>query len=274
MHGYDFVYEQGLIPWATMSSFDSLVSCFQRRDWNKAGLFAADLGHYVGDGHMPLHLTKNYDGQYTGQNGVHSRYETKMINRYVSGISILHDTILFIDNVQEYIFNYIYENYRYADSVLIADDYASTVAGSASSNLYYETLWNAASGFTGRLFQGAAISLTELVYTAWVTAGRPVMDPNAIPEYRETITARICQNHPNPFNNITYIPIEITRPDTRVTLEVFNSSGNRMVVLFNGLMHPGLYKIPWEPGTLPSGIYYCILRTDKESMAEKMIFLN
>ncbi len=60
--GYSFVIDQGVLPWATLTSYDSLVSCFARHNWEKAGLFAADLGHYVGDGHMPMHLTKNYNG--------------------------------------------------------------------------------------------------------------------------------------------------------------------------------------------------------------------
>ncbi|HEY9113754.1 MAG TPA: hypothetical protein VIN10_03585, partial [Bacteroidales bacterium] len=71
IYGEDFVIEQGILPWATKTTYDSIVSCFMRRDWDKAGLFAADLGHYVADGHMPLHITMNYNGQHTGNTGIH-----------------------------------------------------------------------------------------------------------------------------------------------------------------------------------------------------------
>ena len=37
---------------------------------------AADLGHYIGDAHVPLHTTKNYNGQFTGQTGIHALWET------------------------------------------------------------------------------------------------------------------------------------------------------------------------------------------------------
>jgi hypothetical protein len=40
---------------------------------------AADIGHYVADMHQPLHLTRNYNGQLTGNYGIHARYEGQMI---------------------------------------------------------------------------------------------------------------------------------------------------------------------------------------------------
>ena len=77
-----FVIDQGVLPWATQITYDSLVNCFTRFDWAKAVLFASDLGHYVGDAHNPLHITRNYNGQYSGNYGVHSRYESGMINAF------------------------------------------------------------------------------------------------------------------------------------------------------------------------------------------------
>ena len=84
--GAGFVTDQGTLPWATMITFDSLKNCFQRRDWNRSAIFAADLGHYVGDGHMPLHITKNYNGQLTNQKDIHSRYESTMVGKYEAQI--------------------------------------------------------------------------------------------------------------------------------------------------------------------------------------------
>lgn len=63
LHGNDFVYDNGILPWATLTTFDSLQACFEREDWDNAVLFAADLGHYIADGHMPMHITRNYNGQ-------------------------------------------------------------------------------------------------------------------------------------------------------------------------------------------------------------------
>ena len=43
---------------------------------------AAVLGHYVADAHVPLHATVNYDGQLSGQDGVHARWEIELFDRY------------------------------------------------------------------------------------------------------------------------------------------------------------------------------------------------
>lgn len=42
---------------------------------------AAILCHYVADLNVPLHTTSNYDGQTTGQKGVHHRWETGLVQR-------------------------------------------------------------------------------------------------------------------------------------------------------------------------------------------------
>lgn len=82
IHGLSFVMDQGILPWAIINTADSLEAAFEINDMHKAMLIAADLGHYIGDSHQPLHITRNYDGQYTNQNGVHSRYETHMIGDF------------------------------------------------------------------------------------------------------------------------------------------------------------------------------------------------
>jgi len=66
IHGSNFVESQGTLPWAILKTFDSLQAAFENYRWNDAMLHASDLGHYIGDSHMPLHLTRNYNGQYTG----------------------------------------------------------------------------------------------------------------------------------------------------------------------------------------------------------------
>lgn len=58
IHGYDFVIQQGILSWAILETIDSLQAAFENNRWHKAMLFAADLGHYVGDAHTPLHITR------------------------------------------------------------------------------------------------------------------------------------------------------------------------------------------------------------------------
>ena len=37
-----------------------------------AVLFASTLAHYIQDAHQPLHVHNNYDGQLSGQTGLHA----------------------------------------------------------------------------------------------------------------------------------------------------------------------------------------------------------
>ncbi len=34
--------------------------------------YSADLSHYIGDAHVPLHTTSNHNGQLTNQVGIHA----------------------------------------------------------------------------------------------------------------------------------------------------------------------------------------------------------
>ena len=173
IHDSSFVKTDGTLPWATLNMYDTLKVAFEQKKWHKAMLCAADLGHYVGDGHMPLHLTANYDGRMTGQSGLHSRYESSMVYTFLSSLtSYTGKPIHMVSNVNKYIFDYIYINHQYVDSVLAADVYAKTLAGNTTSSQYYTALWNK-THFTTTLFHNASHALADLIYTAWIEAGSP-----------------------------------------------------------------------------------------------------
>jgi len=172
-YGVDFVHKQGTLPWATKASYDTLVACFERLDFDKAVLAAADLSHYVADGHMPLHMTKNYNGQLTGNDGIHSRYESAMISMYVDEIHFRQEHIQKIQSVDDFIFNYLYESYNDVDSLLLADDYAFSVAGDKTSRDYHKALWSKTHELTKLTFREAAVAFARIFYTAWLNAGSP-----------------------------------------------------------------------------------------------------
>lgn len=112
IHGTSFVRSNGILPWATLNMYDSLKIAFQQRKWHKAMLYASDLGHYVADGHMPLHITANYDGNSTGQSGIHSRYETTMVGNNSSSLSNYTGSPVYsISNKNLYILSYIYNGF-------------------------------------------------------------------------------------------------------------------------------------------------------------------
>ena len=259
-HGLSFVLDKGILPWATVTAFDTLVQCFVRHDYNKAVLMESDLGHYIGDGHNPLHLTMNYDGQATGQNGIHSRYETSMINRYDDLIVYPGDSVWFIQDVNEHVFAYIEANYAYVDSILIADQYAKHQAGSTSSTLYYQLLWEETGTFTTKLLRQASRNLAALIYTAWVQAGSPVFWPNSIGE-KESI-GNLCA-FPNPSAGAVNISFDVAK-ETDIGVMIMDGAGRILLEVPAVRFLPGIHTMKTSEETLPPGMYYCILTSGKE----------
>ena len=270
-HGYFFVIDQGILPWSTIITFDSLKSCFQRRDWDKSALFAADLGHYVGDGYMPLHITINYNGLMTGQSGIHSRYETTMVSRYETQIVYPADSAHYIDDIGGYVFNFLYDNYKYVDSVLLADTYATTLAGGTGSDAYYQALWAKSGEFTILLMRNASRSLANLIFSAWVQAGSPMMYPNAINEPETMDQPLLLQVYPNPATEVAWFPVVIKDHPSTFSLEIYDLSGNLKDTIKRQSTSDGIQNISWETGKLESGTYICVLNSGHYRGSRKFI---
>ncbi len=267
-HGYSKVYNIGVLPWATLNTYDSLVACLQRHDWEKSKYFAADLSHYVGDGHMPLHITSNYDGRQTNNSGIHSRYESDMINAHVQEVTFTGKPVNHIDNISQYVFNYLYANYPYVDSILKADDYAKTFSTSTSSTEYKDALWNKTRDFTGLLLNNASHALAELIYNAWLESGKPTIDGTDIPA--SAVSSVDINVFPNPGYGNTEINFNLNYISW-VQVEVYDLTGKRIATLCNKKLQSDTYHFNWGTQEQPSGIYMVKLTTDKESASKKLI---
>jgi hypothetical protein len=77
-------------------------------------------------------------------------------------------------------------------------------------------------------------------------------------EYRPEIAAEYRLNHnvPNPFNPETVISYSIPSP-CKVRLTVYDGSGRLTAVLVDEAQEPGFYRVPFNDGRLPAGIYLC-----------------
>lgn len=180
-YGKEKVIKNGTLPWVTDSTYRKLVQDFREKNWTLAVLTAADLGHYVGDGFMPLHITANYNGKLTAQTGIHRRYEETMIDKYIDQISFKTSGIRKIANVHSYIFRYLYRNYSRVSLLLQADSYAYEKAGGRYNSIYYENLWGKTHLFTAKLLEESAKTLSALIYSAWLEAGKPSIPENLCP---------------------------------------------------------------------------------------------
>ena len=100
------------------------------------------------------------------------------------------------------------------------------------------------------------------------TIGKLVVNINRIPtEYA------LEQNYPNPFNPIT--KIQFTIPEANyVKLIVYNSLGERVAVLFEGMKDAGYYEAEFDGANLSSGIYFYSLLTRDNVQTKKMILFK
>lgn len=83
----------------------------------------------------------------------------------------------------------------------------------------------------------------------------------------------LSQNYPNPFNPSTTISFSLSKTEN-VKLEIFNMLGEQIATLVNSKLQAGNYKINWNSGNQPSGIYIYRLQTNSYSQSRKMILMR
>lgn len=88
----------------------------------------------------------------------------------------------------------------------------------------------------------------------------------------------LAQNYPNPFNPDTRIDFTLLKP-TFVTLEIFNTLGQKVTTLKSGQMAPGNHEVTWNGRNsagipVSAGLYFYRLKTAEHTLARKMILLK
>ncbi len=265
-YGSVTVTNNGILPWAISSVYDSVVVYMHNGDWNDANRLIADLGHYVGDAFQPLHCTENYN-----RNGVHSRYESTMLDDYVTQISITPDTAHYISNVLDFVFRVIDESNSKVQAIFSADDQATSLAGSTSSSLYYQTMWSLLDSTTISQLQNASVSLASLVYSAWVDAGSPPVFTEVKMQVPSSFS--ITDLYPNPFNPSTNIDITVSQPffPSKAFIHIYSLDG-KLVGIQETNLHSGNNPIHLNFVSLASGAYLVVVGFDKDAHGERRTY--
>jgi hypothetical protein len=183
--GEDFVLKNGTLPWRADEMYGRLVDSFRKvssapyaRDDIK--LFSSVLAHYVEDAYQPLHANVNYDGQLTGQNGIHSRFETELFERYSARLHVTPAPLPPVRNAREFVFATLADSFQLSGAVLAADR-AAVEGRTEYDDAYFEALLARTQPLLERRLGQAIAGVASVITAAWIDAGRPGVPPDAPP---------------------------------------------------------------------------------------------
>jgi len=184
----DTLQAYGIVPWHIEVMYGRLVNAFQRGDVDRILKNAADLGHYVGDAHVPLHTTENYNGQLTDQYGIHAFWESRIPELSAENYDHLVGRALYIGRPLDVAWEAVQVSHAHLDSVFgiekrlsreFPEDrkYVFEDRGRGGMRTYsrdftlaYE---QAMGGMVEQRMNAAILCLGNIWYSAWVDAGQP-----------------------------------------------------------------------------------------------------
>lgn len=197
-----FLSQNGILLWYTQDLMEKLTKAFKEKKKTEILFIAADLGHYIGDAHMPLHTSANYDGQMTGQKGIHALWESRLPEMFGTSYNYYTGEVKYIDDVQKEIIRIISASHKLVDTVLITDrelkkkfgeDKIYKMAdGKPLKNKFGQTVFSdeyatqfhtALNGMVEKQMRASVSATANLWYTAWVNAGKPdlsALDPSEL----------------------------------------------------------------------------------------------
>ena len=274
-YGYDIIIDNGIVPWVIEQWTDSLTILMNDGDWDTVWQLAAELGHYVADSHEPLHLTLNYNGQLTGNYGIHSRYETQMINLHLSELPLPDSTSNYWSSVIDSVFRYIEEIYPYVNEIIAADDLAAAQDPNYNST-YYNILWEELDSLTISVIHCAIIDLASIWQTAWINAGSPTLlsnDEQSIPNVYV-----LYENYPNPFNPVTTLRYDLPE-NGHVNITIYDLLGREVKTLIDQTQNAGYRSVIWNATNdygkqVSAGIYLYQIQTGEYISTKKMVLLK
>ena len=184
----DTLQAYGIVPWHVNVMVMRLTKAFEEKDVDKILKLSADLGHYVGDSHVPLHTTENYNGQKTGQRGIHGFWESRLPELKSKNYDFFVGRAIYVDNILDDEWETIKGSFGALDSVLSFESvlnkqfpsdqkYSHENRGSALVKAYseeYSTQYhNMLNGMVERRMTRSIIKVGSYWYTAWINAGQP-----------------------------------------------------------------------------------------------------
>lgn len=187
-YGEDSLQAYGILPWHLQLMMYRLTEAFKNQNANEIIKLSAEIGHYAADAHVPLHTTENYNGQLTGQKGIHGLWETRIPERKSESYDFLGIRAEYLEDIPENIWSVISESHNQVDFVLDSEKelrskyksdkiYRPSTVGRKVSPQFTSEYVDSYAESNGKLVEqrakDAVFFISSLWYTAWVNAGQP-----------------------------------------------------------------------------------------------------
>jgi hypothetical protein len=187
-----FLNDNGILPWYIEDMMVKLTKAFKDKNRAEILFLAADLGHYIGDAHMPLHTSKNHDGQLSDQKGIHSLWESRLPELFAKDYKLNVPQAQYYKDVHKATWDMINDTHSLVDVLLAVDKRLRTLPGSKvfvvdSSGKVVKNKYNSAkftdeyaaklhndlNGMVESQMKKAITATASFWFTAWVNAGKP-----------------------------------------------------------------------------------------------------
>ncbi|MBS1503329.1 MAG: S1/P1 Nuclease [Bacteroidetes bacterium] len=184
----DTLKKYGTVPWEIQYQYYRLVDAFKRHDTTDILKTSANLGHYIADAHVPLHLTMNYDGHLTHQDGIHALWESRLPELFSDHYNYYVGKARYIENPLNEAFKICRASFNEADSVLRFERIVNrsfpkskkyqTVRHNNKnmqdySGAYAKAYHTMLKGMVERRMRASISEIGSYWYSAWVDAGQP-----------------------------------------------------------------------------------------------------
>ena len=190
-YGEDSLLRHGIVPWNVVSMKNQLTAAFKAKDTDRILSLSADMGHYIADACVPLHTTHNYNGQLTGQRGIHGLWESRLPEILAANYDFFTGPAPYLERPSETIWATVGRSNAALDSVLhfekeltekFAEDkkYGFEERGNQTVRVYSKEFsreyHQRLMGQVERQMRLAQRLIGAFWYTCWVDAGQPDLD--------------------------------------------------------------------------------------------------
>jgi hypothetical protein len=188
-HTEDSLHAHGIVPWWIQVMLARLTKAFAAKNQAAILKLSAEIGHYIADAHVPLHTSSNYNGQFTGQQGIHGFWESRIPELlaekewdfFIGRAGYIADPLSFT-------WKRVLESAAAADTVLLFERQLSAafatdrkfafeerngVVVRQYSAAYAMAYHNKLNNMIQRRMRQSIYAVASFWYTAWVNAGQP-----------------------------------------------------------------------------------------------------